>query len=53
MHLYERPEILELGDAGDLTLGMVKLDITDGCDCTKKATKEGGGDDGGDEDLGF
>jgi hypothetical protein len=50
MNPYERPEIVELGDAGDLTLGMVKLDVTDGCDCTKCGGSGGGGDDGGGED---
>jgi hypothetical protein len=36
---YEVPEILELGDAGDLTLGMPNLPCDDACDCAKAASE--------------
>jgi len=48
MNPYERPAIVELGDAGDLTLGMTSLDAVDGCDCSKC----GGGKGGDDDELG-
>lgn len=32
---YEAPEIVELGDARELTLGRPNLDLDDACDCTK------------------
>jgi hypothetical protein len=35
MNAYERPEILELGDAGALTMGVTNQTVADGCDCTK------------------
>jgi len=32
---YEAPEIIELGNAAELTHGWTNLDVADGCDCTK------------------
>jgi hypothetical protein len=32
---YELPEIVELGDARELTLGQVALPKPDACDCSK------------------
>lgn len=32
---YETPELVEIGDAGELTLGWTNRDCADGCDCTK------------------
>ena len=35
--MYERPEILEIGAAGQLTLGRPNLECDDACGCTKAA----------------
>ena len=32
---YETPEIVDLGDARELTLGRPNLSCDDACDCTK------------------
>ena len=32
---YEAPEVIELGDAEELTLGWASREYPDGCDCTK------------------
>ena len=32
---YEAPELVEIGDAGELTLGWTNRTCADGCDCTK------------------
>lgn len=32
---YERPEILEIGAAEEVTLGFTNREVSDGCDCTK------------------
>lgn len=37
---YEAPEVAELGNAGDLTLGMRDKDVVDGCDCSKCSTEQ-------------
>ncbi len=38
--MYQRPEILEIGQAAELTLGFVNRKVCDGCDCTKDAAAE-------------
>ena len=43
MRNYETPEIVELGDARELTLGRPNLSCDDNCECTKSG--------GGDSDL--
>ena len=35
MENYEAPEVVELGDADELTLGRPNLPDDDACDCTK------------------
>jgi hypothetical protein len=35
--MYERPEILEIGNAERLTLGRPNLAVDDNCECTRDA----------------
>jgi hypothetical protein len=37
---YERPEVLEIGAAEELTLGRPNLECDDACDCTKAGDAE-------------
>lgn len=38
--VYELPEIFEIGDASEMTLGSPALPCIDACDCTKKSADE-------------
>ncbi len=39
---YERPEVLEIGHAEEVTLGSIDCAVPDGCDCTKAVSTGGG-----------
>ncbi len=39
---YQSPEIMEIGQAEEMTLGSVALQVPDGCDCTKAGSTGGG-----------
>ncbi len=41
MNPYEQPEIVELGDASDLTLGCANYDQVDSCNCTRVPPDDG------------
>lgn len=37
---YEAPEVFEIGNASEVTLGRADKPVDDGCDCTKDAAEE-------------